>query len=209
MNLSQADVEANYAVVVNPEEQYSIWPCSLTIPRGWKSIGMTGPKDECLKHIEETWQDMRPLSLRRPMNVRATEGGRQSPAISELKCTDISEDSRAGRPGLVEKLLSGRHPVAAAFSREDMIEIGNARPGRVFVRLRFTQTCGETELGIKLDRAASVFPSPDAECRQASVHLEGELILDEVEVRCIVDLDGATLRGDGFLVRLNERSNEH
>ncbi len=53
-----------YQVVINNEEQYSIWPEYKDIPDGWKATGPKGPKQECLNHIEEVWTDMRPLSLR-------------------------------------------------------------------------------------------------------------------------------------------------
>jgi MbtH protein len=56
-----------YSVVVNHEEQYSIWPAHRATPPGWKGVGKTGSKLECLAYISETWIDMRPLSLRRRM----------------------------------------------------------------------------------------------------------------------------------------------
>jgi MbtH protein len=56
-----------YDVVVNHEEQYSIWPVGREIPLGWRAVGVSGPKADCLAHIKEVWTDMRPLSLRRHM----------------------------------------------------------------------------------------------------------------------------------------------
>ena len=56
-----------YLVVVNGEEQYSIWPVEREIPHGWKGVGVEGPRQVCLAHIEKVWTDMRPLSLRRAM----------------------------------------------------------------------------------------------------------------------------------------------
>lgn len=53
-----------YAVVINDEEQYSIWPAHREIPNGWKAVGVSGPKAECLEYIEKTWVDMRPKSVR-------------------------------------------------------------------------------------------------------------------------------------------------
>lgn len=58
-----------YAVVVNDEEQYSIWPGYKSIPAGWRAVGKTGSKAECLAYINEVWTDMRPLSLRRAMEA--------------------------------------------------------------------------------------------------------------------------------------------
>lgn len=57
--------EMQYSVVVNHEEQYSIWPSYREIPLGWTAVGKTGTKEECLAHIEKVWTDMRPLSLRK------------------------------------------------------------------------------------------------------------------------------------------------
>ncbi|WP_437646495.1 MbtH family protein [Sorangium sp. So ce362] len=56
-----------YKVVVNHEEQYSIWPEYRENPVGWRDAGKTGSKAECLDHIKEVWTDMRPLSLRKQM----------------------------------------------------------------------------------------------------------------------------------------------
>lgn len=57
----------SYAVVVNHEEQYSIWPIDRELPLGWQEAGKHGSKDECLAYIEAVWTDMRPLSLRKSM----------------------------------------------------------------------------------------------------------------------------------------------
>jgi MbtH protein len=56
-----------FTVVINHEEQYSIWPVDREFPLGWKAIGKEGSKQECLDYIEEVWTDMRPLSLRKKM----------------------------------------------------------------------------------------------------------------------------------------------
>ena len=61
------EVEPVYKVVVNAEEQYSIWPVERENAPGWNDGGKTGTKQECLEYIEEVWTDMRPLSLRRKM----------------------------------------------------------------------------------------------------------------------------------------------
>lgn len=62
-----------YRVVVNHEEQYSIWPVDKELPAGWTEAGKHGSKAECLSHIAEVWTDMRPRSLREAM---AGEGAR-------------------------------------------------------------------------------------------------------------------------------------
>ncbi len=64
-----------YKVVVNHEEQYSIWPAARELPLGWQEAGKSGPKDECLEYIKELWTDMRPLSLRKKMEEMARQQG--------------------------------------------------------------------------------------------------------------------------------------
>lgn len=56
-----------YNVVVNHEEQYSIWPVAREVPLGWRTIGKQGTKQACLDYIKEVWVDMRPLSLQKAM----------------------------------------------------------------------------------------------------------------------------------------------
>jgi MbtH protein len=56
-----------YKVVVNHEEQYSIWPADQEPPKGWRGVGKSGSKAECLAYVKEVWTDMRPLSLRKKM----------------------------------------------------------------------------------------------------------------------------------------------
>ncbi|HEY1298588.1 MAG TPA: MbtH family protein [Chloroflexota bacterium] len=60
-----------YRVVVNHEEQYSIWPEYRDNPLGWRDAGKVGSKAECLAFINEVWTDMRPLSLRQKMDQDA------------------------------------------------------------------------------------------------------------------------------------------
>jgi MbtH protein len=59
-----------HAVVLNDEEQYSIWPEGRQLPAGWREEGFTGTEDECLAYIDEVWTDMRPASLRQWMRDR-------------------------------------------------------------------------------------------------------------------------------------------
>jgi MbtH protein len=59
-----------YRVVMNDEEQYSIWVADRELPAGWRDAGKTGSKLECLAHIERVWTDMRPLSVRNRDSVR-------------------------------------------------------------------------------------------------------------------------------------------
>lgn len=65
-----------YKIVVNHEEQYSIWFADREIPGGWRETGKSGAKTECLEYIKEVWTDMRPLSLRQRMESVAQTGGK-------------------------------------------------------------------------------------------------------------------------------------
>lgn len=67
MYREEQEDKTTYRVVVNHEEQYSIWPVDRENPLGWRDVGKSGPKDECLAYIEEVWTDMRPPSLRKKM----------------------------------------------------------------------------------------------------------------------------------------------
>ena len=61
---------ALYTVVVNHEEQYSIWPADREIPAGWREAGKRGPRQDCLDYISKVWTDMRPLSVRKRIDIQ-------------------------------------------------------------------------------------------------------------------------------------------
>jgi MbtH protein len=60
-----------YVVLINDEEQYSLWPRNQDVPAGWRSVDVSGSKEECMKYVDETWTDMRPKSLRQKMDAAA------------------------------------------------------------------------------------------------------------------------------------------
>ena len=74
MNSDEREDPTVYEVVVNHEEQYSIWPTDREIPLGWRDAGKSGLKPECLAYVKEVWTDMRPLSLRKKMEKDARKG---------------------------------------------------------------------------------------------------------------------------------------
>jgi MbtH protein len=105
--MSWEDREDNtiYKVVVNHEEQYSIWPAHRENPLGWNDVGKSGPKDECLAYIKEVWTDMRPLSLRKKMEemeknkqagVAPALAGRRLP-LTRSTSTDLARERSATR----------------------------------------------------------------------------------------------------------------
>ncbi|WP_322029499.1 MbtH family protein [Paraburkholderia sp. J76] len=80
--MSWGDEDTHFHVVINDEEQYSIWPDYKAIPAGWREAGKSGKKPECLAWIDEVWTDMRPLSLRKAMAADAARAaqGQADPA---------------------------------------------------------------------------------------------------------------------------------
>lgn len=61
------DPDIVWKVVVNDEEQYSLWAADRENAPGWRDAGKEGSKEECLLYVEQVWTDMRPLSLRQAM----------------------------------------------------------------------------------------------------------------------------------------------
>jgi MbtH protein len=77
-----------YHVVMNHEEQYSIWPTDQECPKGWTVVGNAASKKDCLAYINEVWKDMRPLSLRKKMEADAAK--RQAPKTHAAGASDPS-----------------------------------------------------------------------------------------------------------------------
>lgn len=181
-----------YKVVVNHEEQYSIWPSDRESPLGWREEGKRGSKDECLAHIEVVWTDMRPLSLRRQMEEDAKN---PPPPVEPDPLDDEPEDF------LVSTLCSGTHRVVAGVRPEGSVDAFRACIERGYVHVRFVDTRGGTELGVELDAEIKRAALAATATPGGMVHIEGELVLDFVPVRCIADISSSTLEGTGRLER--------
>jgi uncharacterized protein YbdZ (MbtH family) len=197
MSANDADREdtTTYKVVMNHEEQYSIWPDYKEIPRGWKHVGKAGPKAECLAYIKEVWTDMRPLSLRTKMEEFAKNPPPPLP----------SPDPKAPRrKSLVDRLCEGNHAVAVGLRPEKTVKLFKEAIDGDYVHIKFTETKGGTELGFRLDRHTSDFSAADFENGKGRVHVEGNLTLDYVKVKCVADIDLSTLEGSGHLVKVVE-----
>ena len=67
MSVNTEEDTRRYLVLINDEEQYSLWLKSNAVPAGWRATGFEGSKQECSQYVDEVWTDMRPLSLRRRM----------------------------------------------------------------------------------------------------------------------------------------------
>lgn len=105
---------------------------------------------------------------------------------------------------LPHKLAKGKHKVIYRPIRDDAREELKAAIDRKYVHVKFTETRGGTELGFPLDEERSDLSKADWEGGKGSVHLEGELNLDGVPVRCVADIDLKTVEGKGNLVILEE-----
>jgi uncharacterized protein YbdZ (MbtH family) len=193
MSLHDSDKEDTtiYKVVVNHEEQYSIWPDYKEMPLGWNDVGKSGLKAECLAYIKEVWTDMRPLSLRRKMEEMAKNPPPLLPP---------PDPNRPREKSLVEKLCKGDHPVEASLRPEKTVSAFKDRIEMGYVHIKFTETKGGTELGVRIDKETLDLSRANFEDQTGSVHLEGGLTLDYVKVRCVADIDLQTLRGKGRLV---------
>lgn len=100
---------------------------------------------------------------------------------------------------LVQRLSQGNHPVEASLRPEKTVAALKESIDRSYVHIKFTNTKGGTELGVKLDLEASNFNSADFEGQTGKVHLVGNLTLNYVKVKCIADIDLETLVGSGHL----------
>jgi uncharacterized protein YbdZ (MbtH family) len=182
-----------YKVVMNHEEQYSIWPDYKEIPNGWKHVGKTGLKAECLAHVKEVWTDMRPLSLRKKME----EYERNPPPPPSAP-----DPNRPREKSLVDRLCEGEHPVEVGLRPERTMKLFKEAIDRDYIHIKFTQTKGGTELGFRLNRDASDLSAADFEGGKGTVHVEGSLTLDYVPVKCVADINLSTLEGKGHLVKV-------
>jgi MbtH protein len=100
-----------YDVVMNHEEQYSIWLKSKPVPAGWTAVGKSGMKDECLKYIDEVWTDMRPLSLRKHMAAfeaqqRAAAAGKPSDEATSIPHSVETLPGSVTTPAITDRPIS-------------------------------------------------------------------------------------------------------
>ncbi|MGX1497391.1 MbtH family protein [Roseibium aggregatum] len=58
------DPDGIFHVLVNDEEQHSLWPEFVPIPEGWRSVFGPGKRQDCVDYVNENWTDIRPKSLR-------------------------------------------------------------------------------------------------------------------------------------------------
>ena len=185
--------KTTYKVVLNHEEQYSIWPADRENAPGWRDEGKTGSKRECLDHIQSVWTDMRPLSLRKQMAQQEQAGtvGR----ASDERFADSAADTLVGR------LSNGRHAVATSRYKTAS-ELGDCIE-RGFVLVKFTGTRGGTELGFRVNPDHTDTTGANFKDGVGTVRVGGDLTLDDVKVRCLAQIDLQSLAGEGYLEPLS------
>ena len=108
------------------------------------------------------------------------------------------------RDDLVKFLSEGDHPVEASLRPEKSVQALKERIELGYVHIKFTDTRGGTELGVRLDRDASDLSQGNFDDGTGKVYLEGGLTLNYVKVRCIADIELKTLTGQGHLEPVNE-----
>lgn len=104
----------------------------------------------------------------------------------------------------VQRLSEGNHPVEASLRPEKTAAVLKQRIDLGYVHIKFTNTRGGTDLGVRLDLDASNLSQADFDHQTGKVHLVGDLILNYVKVRCIADIDLETLEGKGHLEPIEE-----
>jgi core binding factor beta subunit len=147
--------------------------------------------------VKEAWTDMRPLSLRKKMEEMAK---------NPLPPPPLPDPNRPQEKSLVERLCEGDHPVEASLRPEKTVKLFKEAIDRNYVHIKFTKTRGGTELGVRLDREACGFSQADFDHGHGTIHVEGNLTLDYVKVRCVADIDLATLEGKGHLEKVEAQT---
>ena len=176
-----------YRVVVNDEEQYSIWPVTRDIPSGWADAGVSGDKAHCLQYIDETWTDMRPRSLRQWM------------AEAAERPIEIPTEAQPIPESLAKRLSGGEHPVVVAgASLHDPSRL-HEEITRGHIRVCFTETAGGTELALRFNPRSVDWSGEASDPAKRRATLSSELTLDGVPVRCAVDINLADGKGKGGL----------
>jgi hypothetical protein len=123
-------------------------------------------------------------------------------ARSPAKVQVAAPRSPVAHDDLVTRLSSGDHPVEVTIRPDKNVREFLRRLEEGFIRIKFTDTKGGTELGFKLIPDATDMKHADFHNEKGTVHVEGKLMLDFQKVRCAADIDLATLSGRGRLFPL-------
>jgi uncharacterized protein YbdZ (MbtH family) len=182
------DSPASYKVVINDEEQYSIWTADAQNPPGWCDAGISGTRQECLDYIAKVWTDMRPLSLRRRMAQSELAQGHAS--VQPPMTAPTASDDLLARLSIEKQAVQ---LIRSRTIREDL-DAG-------YVHLQFLRAVGGTELGIRLDPSSCDYSCADLDAEVGTIRIGGSLVLNSDEVRCAAEIELTTLAGIAILER--------
>lgn len=186
--MSYAQEDTQYTVVINGEEQYSIWPSYKKIPLGWREAGYSGDKNHCLEFIKEAWKDMRPLTLRKKMEERQQLWEEKKNAILQFPgIDDLHPQSET-----VKYLTNGTHPISCKGIYQTQQNLNKALSEQ-HLHIVFTDTKGQTCLSLRLDQ------QPSLNGEKGCVEFLGTLMLDFVQLRCSGTICLESLEGVGKL----------
>lgn len=189
-----------FKVVVNEEQQYSIWPTWKPDPPGWNDEGVRGTKQVCLEHIEKVWTDMRPLSLRKWMEenkLPVNEGVKLAlPVVS-----DTSKDYfHAAKPPneLVKKLMKEQTVQIIRYLENSKPSIEKLRRAVEvgYILVKFSETKGGTELGCNVKNEN---PRCSVEWKDSKIIFHGRLKLDFTPILVHATIDLTTFQGTGYV----------
>jgi len=105
---------------------------------------------------------------------------------------------------LVQRLAQGEHLVAVGGPDPSLGDFKMRIEDMGYLFIKFTGTRGGTELGVRIDKSATDLSQADFHQGAGVAHIEGFLTLNYVKVRCIANIDLATLNGTGHLISLEE-----
>lgn len=184
-----------YSVVINAEEQYSIWPTfKKCVPPGWKEVGIKGSESLCLNQIEKLWTDMRPLSLRKKVQERQKNWEKQKESLINAP----PQKPKSFQSQTVAFLTKGQHPIncqnlyKSCEALKESIKNGH-------IHLTFTDTKGQTCLSLALDTQKTMSTQKNLEKDTEEVSIEGNLVLDFSHIRCLAKIRLPSMQGAGTL----------
>lgn len=181
-----------HKIVVNEERQYSIWPEERQNAIGWKDIGFSGSKEECLNHLNAIWTNLGPL------NKEKMKSQDQQLPTSRQDDPQKIKPVEASQRGFFTKLGFGDEvPVEISSRYNKQIEKLKKSIEQGFVHIKFPTI--QTELKIKIDRSTLI--DLDSGKHSGRVRLVGTLVLNFETVRCVVDISLQTLTGSGHICK--------
>ncbi len=181
---NDVEIDIEYLVVTNDEEQYSIWPCLKSVPAGWNFEGYSGPKQECLSYIESVWKDMRPLSLRKKMRER------EQLFDQLIKEAEKKPAKKLGPSSLVQFLTKQMHNFTLHANEKNEANFRSALKQGLFHIIIQNK---EHEICLRVDFEIVRKDELDNDFKQIS--FKGLLEVDFVPLLCIGTIDQDTKKG--------------